>query len=190
MSATEKEIFAAAEPEMLRCRPGDWGHAQRVAKWVRQLGEGRDDLQLLLTAALIHDIGWRDVVPSSQKITFDELLEHEPQANQNSEPFVTEFLRRFQFSQPEIDKVLRLVKAADDHYSNAGDEAVIVDADNLSKLNIAHLREKYQPSQWMRMYDHWAEEYPSRITTSKGQEEYAPLLDKLRADIIREQEKN
>ena len=181
----EQEIRSAAEKEMLRCRPGDWEHAKRVAQWANVLGKERDDIRLLTVAALIHDIGWRDVLPSNEKITFDQLLTYEPQANQNSESYVTTFLNQFHFSQDEIAQILRLVKAADEHRANQPDEAVIVDADNLSKLDIAHLKEKYQPSEWMRMHDLWSEEYPSRITTLGGQRVYKTLLEALYRDILK-----
>ncbi|HSL86180.1 MAG TPA: hypothetical protein VK861_04545, partial [Bacteroidales bacterium] len=60
----EQEFKKQVKLHIKRCRDGDWEHAKRVVRWVKELVEGRDDLCLFITAAYIHDIGWRDVLPS------------------------------------------------------------------------------------------------------------------------------
>jgi hypothetical protein len=184
-NAEIQRIESAAEPHILRCRPGDWEHAKRVAKWVVELGEKLENLSLVLTAAYIHDIGWRDLV-SDKKITFDQLLALEPQANKNSEPFVREVLGELGYSDDDIKTVLRLVAAADKHESAIDDEAVIVDADSLSKLDINHLREKFPTSEWMRMYELWERELSKRVKRQQAKAKYPELLKKLKEDIQKE----
>ncbi|MEK6825641.1 MAG: HD domain-containing protein [Nanoarchaeota archaeon] len=160
----------------------DWKHALRVVEWVWKLGNGRSDLSLLIAAAYIHDIGWRNVLPS-QKISFDELLRFERQANENSEPYAHEFLEKNDFRETEIVMILRLVAAADAHQSQKEDEAVIVDADNLSKLCIEHLQEKYRKEEWKKMAHMWEQEFPSRMRTKQGREIFLDLLQKLMAAV-------
>lgn len=63
MNFNEENFRAKAEQEISRRRPGDWNHALRVVERAKQLGNGRKDLPLLVSAAHIHDIGWRDVLP-------------------------------------------------------------------------------------------------------------------------------
>ena len=45
-----------------KCRPGDWEHAKRVVSWIKELGGDRDDLDLLVVAGYIHDIGWWNAI--------------------------------------------------------------------------------------------------------------------------------
>lgn len=178
---TEKLI----KPHIQRCRAGDWEHAKRVANWIEVLGEDRDDLEFLITASLIHDIGWRDIVPS-EKLTFTRLRELEDQANTNSEPYATEILQELGYSNGDTQKVLRLIRAADEHESNADDEAIIVDSDTLSKLNIDHIREKYKQSDWQNVYRKFVELSETRTKTEKAKELIPDLLRQLQEDISKE----
>lgn len=182
-----EEIFKSkAEKEISRCRPGDWNHAVRVANWVKELGKDRKDLPFLVSAAYIHDIGWRDILPSDKKITFDELLQFKKQANDNSQKFTSEFLSGLGYSPDDIETVNCLIRAADEHASTTDDEAVIVDADNLSKLTIDHLKEKYQPSEWLRMHSVFSEMFPMRIKTEIGKSIFPSLLNDLKISIEKE----
>ncbi len=152
-------------------------------EWVKILGEGRKDLDLLVTAGYIHDIGWRDVVKGAEKLTWDELLKNEPVANNNSEPFAKELLTILGYSPEEIQKILQYIRAADAHESQADDEAIIVDSDNLSKLCLDHLIEKYQKQEWLKVFATWEKEFPTRMKTKKGKEIYPKLLDELKKEI-------
>ncbi len=178
----EEKIISIIRPNIERCRPGDWEHAKRVVRWVKELGTGREDLELLIVAGYIHDIGWRDIV-SKDKLTFEKLLEMEPQANQNSEPYVREVLTQLEYDESQISKVLRLVSAADKHKSESEDEEIIVDADQLSKLNIDHLKDKFQKTEWFKMYEIWADNFSNRIKTQKAKILYPDLLKSLEASI-------
>ena len=182
MDFDEKKFKELVKPDILRCRDGDWNHAKRVVKWIKKLGEGRSDLPLLITAGYIHDIGWRDLL-SPQKLSFDKLLEFEGRANENSEPFIREVLDKLDYSDIEISTILRLVHAADKHKSQTDDEAIIVDADNLSKLHINHLKEKFKKEEWEKMYNLWKNEFPSRIKTPQGKKLYSKLLARLLRNI-------
>ena len=178
----EEEIVKIVEPNLLKCRAGDWEHAKRVVKWMKVLGVDREDLPLLVIASYIHDIGWRDLIPN-QVITLDKLLEFEERANANSEPYSKEILNQLGCTEEEIEKVLRLIRAADRHQSNGDDEEMIVDADALSKLDIDHIKQKYQKSEWMRMYNEFSESCRIRIRTKKARELFPKLLEQLRTDI-------
>ncbi len=175
----ETEFRKSAEAEIIRCRSGDWKHALRVVEWVKKLGDGRSDLALIIAAAYIHDIGWRDVLPS-KKITFDELLRFEGQANKNSEPFAREFLIKNEFNYGKIKIILRLIRAADAHESAMEDEAINVDADTLSKLCREHLQEKYQSSKWAKLVLIWEEKLAKRVKTKKGKEASLKLVSGLK----------
>lgn len=182
MNFNEQEFKKAIRPHMLHCRPGDLEHNERAAQWVKKLGEGREDLHLIVTAAYIHDIGWRDVL-SKDKIEFDELLKYEHQANKNSEQYAREVLGTQGYSDEETKTILRLIRASDNHRSEQDDEEIMVDADNLSQLTIDHLKEKYQESEWRRMLEHWETEVPIRIRTKMGHELYPGLLKRLEKEL-------
>jgi len=178
----EEKIISIIGPNIERCRPGDWEHAQRVVRWVKELGVGREDLELLIVAGYVHDIGWRDIV-SKDKLTFEKLLEMEPQANQNSEPYVREVLTQLEYNDSQINKVLKLVSAADKHGSENDDEEIIVDADQLSKLDIDHLKDKFQKTEWLKMYEIWKDNFDTRIKTRQAKALYPDLLKSLEASI-------
>lgn len=182
---TENQIKQEAEKHLLRCRPGDWNHAKRVVHWIKELGENREDLLLIVTAGYIHDIGWEGLV-TKERITLDELLELEDSANVNSEPFATNFLKGLDFSSENIHVINRLIQAADNHESSQEDEAIIVDADSLSKLTIDHLKEKFAKSEWIKMHDLWTGKFLERVKTEKAKSLYPELLEKLRVLIDKE----
>ena len=158
----KQKITELIQLHIERCRPGDWEHAKRVVRWVKELGQGRSDLILLITAGYIHDIGWRDLV-SQEKMTLKKLLELEPKANKNSELYATKVLYQLNFKKDEIEKILRLVSAADKHKAGLEDEEIIVDADQLSKLDIKHLQEKFQKSEWVEMCGRWKEKIKNYV---------------------------
>ena len=182
MEFNERKFKQLIKPHIIRGRDGDWEHCLKVVKWVRKLGEGREDLFLIVIAGYLHDFGWRDVIPS-KKITLEEVRKFEKQANKNSEPFITEFLKNLGYSQGIINTIIRLVKAVDIYRSKLDDEQIIVDADNLSKLTIDHLRNKYKESEWAKICSFWEKEMPKRIKTSKGLNIYPKLLKKLKSSL-------
>ena len=163
------------KPHILACRSGDWNHALRVVKWVKVLGKGRSDINLLITTALIHDIGWFNVLPKG-KINFKVMLTYEYEANKNSKPFATKLLTELNYNNKNIKTILRLISAADNHKATKEDEEIIVDADSLSKLSINHLKEKYEPDSFKEIITMWKKEMPSRFKTKKGKELFSELL--------------
>ncbi len=179
----EERLQQVVKPYFEKARAGDWEHAGRVVNWVKALGAGRKDFYLLITAAYVHDIGWSGVAPQG-KIDLDELLKLEPKANQNSARLISEVLTKLQFSRPEIQTVNRLVSAADQHRSSADDEAIIVDADNLSKLCVEHVKEKYKPESYAKAVALFENELCSRITTAKGKELFPKMLSELKRNIL------
>lgn len=184
----EEQFRSLAKEEMLLCRPGDWEHAKRVIKWVKELlGQGRKDLPILIKAAYIHDIGWRDVLPrDTDKISKETLLKFEPRANENTESYVSTFLKRFSTTDAEIKKALRLISATDEHHANSEAESIIVDADSLSKMDINHVRQKYKPEDWLSIHKLWENEFLKRFKTKKGKELYPSLLKQLKKEIVSE----
>ncbi|MFA5022800.1 MAG: HD domain-containing protein [Candidatus Paceibacterota bacterium] len=185
MSFDEEKFKQGAEKVILRCRPGDWEHALSAVAWVKKLGEGRSDLPLLISAAYIHDIGWRDVW-AKDKITFAELRDLEQLANDNSHQFAKEFLSNLDYDQTEIATIIRLIEAADAHDSKQEDEAIVVDADNLSKLSFEHLKNKFDPGDWVELCEMWQEELPQRVKTEKAKALWPKLLAELKGRVFLE----
>ncbi len=182
MAFDEQQLRETAKPYFETARAGDWEHAGRVVRWVKELGAGREDSYLLIAAAYLHDIGWSGVAPRG-KLDLDELLALEPKANANSSRLISEVLTKLRFRLQDIETVKRLVAAADQHRSSAEDEAIVVDADNLSKLCIEHLREKYRPESYAKALDLFEHQLCARITTSKGREIFPTLLESLKRKL-------
>lgn len=184
MEFEEQKLIEIAKPYFDSARAGDWKHALRVVKWVKELGMGRQNLYLLITAAYIHDIGWSGVAPQG-KLDFDEMLKLEPKANENSEKLISEVLNGLNYSEADIQTVKRLVKAADEHEAEKEDEEIVVDADNLSKLCIEHLQEKYQPDSFLKLTNKFKTDLPARIKTQKGKKLFPQLLADLEKTILK-----
>ncbi|MGC9968486.1 MAG: HD domain-containing protein [Minisyncoccia bacterium] len=182
MKFDEERLIQIAKPYIKKGRAGDWEHAQAAVEWVKKLGAGRDDLNLLISAAYIHDIGWSGI-GMGKKLDLNGVLEFGPQANKNSQALVSKVLSSLDFSGSEIETANRLVAAADKHYAEKEDEAIIVDADNLSKLTMEQLREKYEPKEFLKLIDRWEAEMPKRIKTEIGKNTYPKALKDLREQI-------
>ena len=151
MKIKEEKIKSTIKPYMKKARSGDWEHTLRVVEWVKILGKKRKDLNILITAAYIHDIGWSGIAPKG-KLDLDEMLKLELLANKNSKKLVLEVLNKLKFSEKDINTVQRLVSAVDKHKAKKDDEGIILDADSLNKLCIEHLEQKYQPKSYSRAY--------------------------------------
>lgn len=178
----EKKLIEIAKPYLDKCRPGDWNHALRVVKWIKILGKERNDLDLLITAGYLHDIGWTNVL-NKEKLDFDEMLKYEDKANQNTPVYMREVLEKLNFSERDIITVIRLISSADKHKSELEDEEIIVDADNLSKLNIDHMKEKYSEDSYKKVVKKWEEELANRIKTPLAKEKYPFLLKELKEKL-------
>jgi hypothetical protein len=182
MILDEEKLISIAKPYLEKCRPGDLNHALRVVKWVKTLGKNRKDIGLLISAAYIHDLGWFGLV-SSEFLDLDEMLKLESKANENTEKMVKLVLGKLNFNNEEIKTVIRLIGAADKHRSETEDEEIIVDADNLSKLCIGHLKEKYKPESYNKLIIRLEGELAKRIKTAEGKRCYPLLLDKLKKEM-------
>lgn len=174
------ELF---KPYILKCRPGDWEHAKRVVSWIQKLAANRDDLQLLIIAGYIHDIGWSGLVPNNQKLSRQELLKLQPQADQQTETLVTEALSKLSLSKPDFRKILRLIKATETYEAVQDDEMILVDADQLSKTSPEHVKEKYAQTDWFSMCDLFEEKLPQRIKTEMGKKLFPQKLMELRVAL-------
>jgi HD superfamily phosphodiesterase len=183
MNFDEQKLIQVAQPYFKTARAGDWEHALRVVYWVKELAGNSADSYLLITAAYIHDIGWSGIAPHG-KIDLEEMLKLEDKANANSSPLIIKVLTELEFNEEEIQIVNRLVAAADKHQSDTDDEAIIVDADSLSKLCVEHLSEKYQRESFAKVIHLWETNLPSRVKTEKGMKLFPELLKKLKQEVV------
>jgi hypothetical protein len=88
------------------------------------------------------------------------------------------------FDNNDINTVIRLISAADKHNSERDDEAIIVDADSLSKLCVEHVQEKYTAESYFGIIDLWQKELPKRFKTEKGKSIYPELLENLQKNLL------
>lgn len=182
MRQYEKKLDKVIKPYLDKCRASDYNHSLRVVKWVKKLCSKKENLRLLITAAYLHDIGWTNIMPEG-KVDLDEMLKLEFKANQNTESLVKKVLYKIKFNKDDVITVLGLIKSADNHESETDEEAIIVDADNLSKLCLDHLEEKYTPESYSKILNLWEVEFPNRIKTEKGKELFPDLLRDLKKRV-------
>lgn len=177
-------------PYIRKCRPGDWEHAKRVVGWIQKLGEDHPNYELLIIAGYIHDIGWSGLVPQDKKLSRDELLKIQPDADKQTEKLVIEATGFLNLTTTELDTVLRLIRATETYISTKPDEEIMVDSDNLSKTDPNHIKEKYASSDWMSICDLFEEKLPQRIKTPEGKKLFVPLLKELRTQLQHDQQTN
>ncbi|MBM3257152.1 MAG: HD domain-containing protein [Candidatus Liptonbacteria bacterium] len=183
MPTREEKVLAFAKPYFESGRVGDWDHAHRVARWVRELAANRKDKEVLTVAAYLHDVGWYGVAPRG-KLNFGEMLKLEATASQNTAPLIEKIMRLAGYGKNNIDTVIRLAEAVNRHASKSEDEAVLLDADNLSKLSPQHLEEKYDKGSWKEVIESWEKEFPSQIKTLRAKELYPSMLADLRKKYL------
>ncbi len=182
MSTTEN-LETHFKPHILKCRPGDWEHARRVVFWIKELANNRTDLNLLIIAGYIHDIGWSGLIPQGSKLSREELLNLQPKANKQTDVLVKSVLSNFSLTVSEINKILRLVKATETYEATQEDEMILVDADNLSKTSPDHIKEKYVKSDWLSICDLFEKKLPQRIKTERGKQLFPIKLAELRKTL-------
>lgn len=171
---------------ILQCRPGDWEHAKRVVSWIEELGSAREDLYLIMIAGYIHDIGWYGLIKNGEKLTKEELIKLQPQADKQTDSLIKKSLENFNLTTKERAQILRLVRASETYITTSVDEEIIVDADNLSKTDPDHVREKYKKEDWLKICSLFEEKFPDRIKTTTGKNIYKEKLAKLRSSLERE----
>lgn len=165
------------------CRPGDWEHAKRVVGWIKDLGKKRKDLNLLIMAGYLHDIGWKGLITGKKKISRKELLKWQPAADRQTEKLTRRALTRFSLTEQEIEKILRLIRATETYRAIKRDEMILVDADNLSKTAPEHIKEKYEKNDWLAVCDLFEKNFPQRIKTARGKKLFPKKLAELRRAI-------
>ncbi len=177
---TTAQLESHFEPYILKCRPGDWQHAKRVVSWIQKIGKERDDLNLLIIAGYIHDIGWSGLIKDDEKLSKEELLKLQPEADKQTDELVKEAVSFLELSESDIAKLLRLIKATETYLATQDDEEILVDSDNLSKTDPDHVREKYKKEEWLNMCSLFEEKFPDRIKTKQGKSLFKPNLARLR----------
>lgn len=184
----QRDLKSHFSPYILQCRPGDWEHAKRVVNWIHELAEWREDMNLLVIAGYIHDIGWSGLVPKDKKLTKEELLELQPLADKQTDHLVNEALTSFSLNDQQVNTIKRLIKATETYVAEQEDEQIVVDADNLSKTSFEHIKEKYAKSDWLSMCEYFEAKLPKRIQTKKGKSLLNDKLQELRQSVERELE--
>lgn len=180
------KLEAHFEPYILKCRPGDWEHAKRVVDWIKKIGADHPNYELLIVAGYIHDIGWNGLVADGQKLSREELLKLQPQADKQTVDLVKDATDNLDLTDDELETILRLIRATESYEATQDDEEIMVDSDNLSKTNPDHVREKYAKSDWLGICDLFEEKLPQRIKTKTGKQLFEPLLSKLRSTLASE----
>ena len=174
------------EPYILKCRPGDWNHAKRVVEWIKRLGADHPNYELLVVVGYIHDIGWSELVPLDRKLSREELLRIQPEADKQTVELVKDATKDLDLTADELATVLRLIKATEQYEAVQDDEEIMVDADNLSKTNPDHVKEKYARSDWLNICGLFEEKLPQRIKTKMGRELFETQLAQLRVTLSKE----
>ena len=143
MKKIYKEILNLAAP--YNDKRDDKGHAETVANFAAKLLETEEgDESIVIPAAILHDIGWSQMIEEERFFIFNNKITKEMEMASNKKVDVRvkhellgaklaqELLQKVNFDQNKINKVLDVIIGHDTVISpNTKEDAVMKDADKL-----------------------------------------------------------
>ena len=183
------ELRERVKPYLEECRNGDYEHTLRVVSLMKLLLKTeKGNSEILMPAAYLHEIGYYKLIPKSERdnLKIKEMTkkykeEHMLLGAKLAEQILTEL------NYPEIQKnqIVHLVSIHDKWDSiTEHDEFMIADADNLSKLDVNHIKEKYSRDDWHNVLDVFKNKLPKRLRTKTAKKLFKDKLLKLERDLI------
>lgn len=179
----EKSLLGEVKKYLDKARPGDYEHTLKVVKLLKEiLKTEKGDPNILIPSAYLHDIGYAGLFNEGQKLdkkTWHRELEmHMKKGKEIS----VEILSRLNYPKEVIDKISWIVSMHDDWYNqNDYQVGILMDADNLSKLDSEHIRTKFDnPEDVIKM---WEKDMPKRLKTNTGKKLYSKLMAKVKKEL-------
>ncbi len=110
-------------------------HTRGVVKAMEMLLEkekGEEDI--LIPAAIFHDVGWSEVPHNLQKadITKEERNEALRRHLEYAGPVIEEIMKKFDYSKEDVERIIDIVKAHKFQDPEETDKQLLIDADALS----------------------------------------------------------
>ncbi len=179
----EEKLMQKAKPYYYKARPGDYEHALAVAKLVKELLKTeKGDADALIAAACLHDIGYAEQYSPGKKVTWQHVQKHIHLHMEKGAKIAREILSSLEYPTKFIEKVSGMIAVHDDWYNIKDKEVfILVDADNLSKLDAKHVSTKFADVK--SVVEMWERDMPKRLKTNSGKRLYKQLMSKLKKDL-------
>jgi uncharacterized protein len=180
----EKSLLEEVKKYLEKARPGDLDHTLRVVELIKELLKTeKSDPDILIPAAYLHDVGQSGLFEEGEKvdtkINQDKLKEHMRKGALISK----EILTKLNYPKESIEKISWIISVHDNWYTEDDYEVgILMDADNLSKLDIIDIKRKYKnPKEKIEM---WEKDMPKRLKTKTGKLMYKELMEKLKKELL------
>lgn len=110
-------------------------HTQNVVKAMGMLleGEGGEE-QILVPAAILHDVGFLKVDPMLQTTTMENKREGQRQHLVFAREIIPEILKQVNYSSEDIERIIGIVEVHQFHKPEEKEKQMLIDADNLSDV--------------------------------------------------------
>lgn len=179
----EQSLLSEVKKYLDKARPGDYEHTLKVVKLLKEiLKTEKGDSDILIPAAYLHDIGYTGLFGEGQKLDktnwHSKLEEH----MQKGKEISVEILSKLNYPKEMIDKISWIVSVHDDWYNqNDYQVGILMDADNLSKIDIEHVKIKFDNLK--DLIKMWEKDMPKRLKTKTGKKLYPKLMVKLKKEL-------
>lgn len=179
----EKSLLGEVTKYLDRARPGDYEHTLKVVKLLKEiLKTEKGDADVLIPAAYLHDIGYAGLFGEGEKLdktTWHSQLEAHMQKGKE---ISVKILSKLNYPKEIIDKISWIVSVHDDWYNqNDYQVGILMDADNLSKLDSEHIRTKFDNTE--DVIKMWEKDMPKRLKTETGKKLYSELMAKVKKEL-------
>lgn len=179
----EKILLSKAKIYLENARPGDLGHTIRVVRLVKEiLKTEKGNPDILIPAAYLHEIGYSGLFKKGQKLNKTNWHSKQDEHMQKGKVIAIEILSKLKFSEDSIQRISWMVSVHDDWYNQNDHElGILMDADNLSKLNIDHIRNKFEnPKDIIEL---WEKDMPKRLKTKTGKAMYSKVMRSIKKEF-------
>jgi len=132
---TFNKIFELSKPYLQKATMKDFvTHTKHVVKAMEMIirGEGGDS-NILIPAAILHDVGFSKVSPRLQ--TNNDLKKKRQAQRQHlvfAKEIIQEILEKVDYKQKDIDRITEIIVVHKFHNPDGKEERMLIDSDNLS----------------------------------------------------------
>ncbi len=176
----EKALLRETTKYLKKARPGDLEHTLKVVKLIKRLlKDEKGNPEILVPAAYLHDIGYVGILKKGEKLGKRGSLGILDEHMKKGKLISVEILSKLNFPEDLIERISWIVSVHDDWYNqNDRELGILMDADNLAKLDTKDVKKKYKnPNDIIKL---WERDMPKRLKTKIGKQMYPKLMKKLK----------
>ena len=148
LEAWESQLKEKARPYLLQGRPDDWDHTLRAIEYGKALlKEEKGDPEVVITALVLHDIGW-------SRVSFDDFVQAPPEKKKETRSLkehmvqgavlAREILEPFDFPKDKKELVIKIIAVHDlpdiiENFSEP-EATLVMEADRLDRFGEESLK--------------------------------------------------